>query len=57
MLLLAGQYDVGLPPANATRVRRVFPDAELVVQPGAGHYPWLDNPTAFTQAVTTFLGR
>ena len=57
VLLLAGQYDVGLPPKVATEYGALFPDAELVVQPGAGHYPWLDDPTAFTQTVATFLGR
>ncbi|MFD6184696.1 hypothetical protein [Streptomyces goshikiensis] len=35
----------------------VFPDAELTVPPGAGHYPWLDDAAAFAAAVTGFLGR
>ena len=29
---------------------------ELTVQPGAGHYPWLDDPTWFTAALLAFLG-
>jgi len=34
----------------------LFPRAELVVQPGAGHFPWLDDPDRFVRAVMAFLG-
>ncbi|WP_406045043.1 hypothetical protein OG799_11560 [Micromonospora sp. NBC_00898] len=27
----------------------------VTVLPGAGHYPWLDDPSAFRAAVDTFL--
>jgi pimeloyl-ACP methyl ester carboxylesterase len=57
VLLLAGQYDVGLPPSTATSYAGLFADAELTVQPGAGHYPWLDDPTSFTRTISTFLRR
>jgi pimeloyl-ACP methyl ester carboxylesterase len=33
----------------------LIPGADLVVQPGAGHYPWLDDAAAFTAAVAAFL--
>jgi pimeloyl-ACP methyl ester carboxylesterase len=33
----------------------LFPDATLVVQPGAGHFPWLDDPTRFTTTTAAFL--
>jgi pimeloyl-ACP methyl ester carboxylesterase len=33
----------------------LFPAAQLVVQPGAGHYPWLDDPDWFVPAVAAFL--
>jgi proline iminopeptidase len=36
---------------------RGVPDAILVVQPGAGHRPWLDDPERFVGLVTAFLGR
>jgi pimeloyl-ACP methyl ester carboxylesterase len=26
-----------------------------MTQPGAGHFPWVDDPAAFTAAVTAFL--
>jgi pimeloyl-ACP methyl ester carboxylesterase len=44
VLLLAGEYDVALPPPCAATYAGLFPGAELAVQPGAGHYPWLDDP-------------
>ncbi|MFD5828887.1 alpha/beta fold hydrolase [Lentzea sp. NPDC060358] len=50
-LLLAGELDVSLPPKRAQEYADLFPRARLVVQPGAGHYPWLDDPEAFAAAV------
>jgi pimeloyl-ACP methyl ester carboxylesterase len=55
VLLLAGEYDVALPPVRAAAYAALFGDAEVVVQPGAGHTPWLDDPAAFAQAVSDFL--
>jgi pimeloyl-ACP methyl ester carboxylesterase len=55
VLLLAGEYDVALPPACAAGYARLFRQAELAVQPGAGHVPWLDDPAWFTRAVVRFL--
>jgi len=37
--------------SRAAEYAALFPSAELVVQPGAGHYPWLDDPQAFVRAV------
>ena len=54
VLLLAGEYDVGLPPKRAAEFAAAFPAAELVVQPGGGHFPWLDDPAWFTRAVAAF---
>jgi pimeloyl-ACP methyl ester carboxylesterase len=33
----------------------LFAGATLVVQPGAGHYPWLDDADRFVAAVGAFL--
>lgn len=41
----------------AAPVADVFPHAEAVVQPGAGHYPWLDDPRWFVRRVAAFLGK
>jgi proline iminopeptidase len=56
VLVLAGEVDVNTPPRLAAELAGLFPDARLVVQPGAGHYPWLDDPGLFTSAVAGFLG-
>jgi pimeloyl-ACP methyl ester carboxylesterase len=57
VLLLAGEYDVALPPKAAARYAERFPRCELAVQPGAGHYPWIDDPTLFMRTLTKFLTR
>ncbi|WP_448621473.1 alpha/beta fold hydrolase [Geodermatophilus sp. URMC 65] len=51
VLLVAGEYDVALPPSRAAEYAALFPSAELVVQLGAGHFPWQDDPAAFVRAV------
>ncbi len=55
VLVLAGEVDLNTPPQIAAEVATLFPNARLIVQPGAGHYPWLDDPAWFTSAVTAFL--
>lgn len=56
VLLLTGEYDVGLPQRNAAEYAALFKRAELTVQPGAGHFPWLDDPAGFTRTLAAFLG-
>jgi len=55
VLLLAGELDAGPLPRVAAAVAELFADATLVVQPGAGHFPWLDDPAAFARTVEGFL--
>ncbi len=55
VLLLAGELDLWPTAASAAAAASLFPDVTLAVQPGAGHYPWLDDPAAFTTTVETFL--
>ncbi|WP_328430909.1 alpha/beta fold hydrolase [Streptomyces sp. NBC_00453] len=57
VLLLAGELDGGPRPGLVRAAAEVFADAECAVQPGAGHYPWLDDPEWFTGCVATFLDR
>lgn len=57
VLLLAGELDGGPCPGLVWAAAEVFADAECAVQPGAGHYPWLDDPEWFTGCVATFLDR
>ncbi|MFG3040876.1 alpha/beta fold hydrolase [Streptomyces sp. NPDC048330] len=55
VLVLAGEYDAGPTPAKAAEAAACFPHAELVVQPGASHFPWVDDPGAFLRPVAAFL--
>ncbi|OIJ95251.1 alpha/beta fold hydrolase [Streptomyces colonosanans] len=57
VLLLAGEVDPGAPPATITEFAELFPNAELLIQPGAGHYPWLDDAECFATATAGFLNR
>ncbi|MBD0746779.1 alpha/beta fold hydrolase [Streptomyces sp. CBMA152] len=55
VLILAGELDSGPLPRVAEAMAELLPGAELAVQPGAGHFPWLDDPAYFTRTVETFL--
>ncbi|MEU0335949.1 alpha/beta hydrolase [Streptomyces sp. NPDC006193] len=55
VLVYAGELDGGPCPALARRTAEAFPDAALTLQPGAGHYPWLDDPERFRDHVAAFL--
>lgn len=57
VLILAGEVDINSAPPVMAQYAGLFPNAELVVQPGAGHFPWLDDATAYTDALATFLKR
>jgi len=57
VLLLAGEFDVNSPPVAAAEFAALLPDATLVVQPGAGHSPWLDDADGFVATVTAFLAK
>jgi pimeloyl-ACP methyl ester carboxylesterase len=57
VLLVAGEYDVALPPKRAAEYAGRFRQAELAVQPGGGHFPWLDDPEWFVQTLAGFLRR
>jgi pimeloyl-ACP methyl ester carboxylesterase len=53
--VFAGEADIGPTPEFAAGAVRLFPGWSLAVQPGAGHFPWLDDPAWFTAAVGAFL--
>ena len=55
VLLVAGEYDVALPPTCAAEYAGLFGQAELAVQPGGGHVPWLDDPEWLVQTLAGFL--
>lgn len=54
VLLVAGEYDVALPPKRAADYAALFANAELVVLPRAGHFPWLDDAEALVATLTAF---
>ncbi len=56
VLVLAGEVDLNTIPSVAAEYAGLFPNAELVVQPGAGHFPWLDDAGRFVATTATFLG-
>ncbi|MGW7268828.1 alpha/beta fold hydrolase [Streptomyces sp. NPDC054842] len=57
VLLLTGEYDVNSPPGAVAELAALFPDALPAVQPGAGHYPWLDDAGRFVATTEGFLAR
>lgn len=55
VLVVAGEYDVSLPPKCAAEYAGLFPHGEVTVQPGGGHFPWLDDPESFVATLAGFL--
>jgi pimeloyl-ACP methyl ester carboxylesterase len=55
VLVVAGECDVALPPTCAAEYAGLFGQAELAVQPGGGHFPWLDDPQWLVQTLAGFL--
>jgi pimeloyl-ACP methyl ester carboxylesterase len=56
VLLYAGDLDPMVTPALVREAAPLFNEATVVVQPGAGHFPWIDDPAAFSAAIRSFLG-
>jgi pimeloyl-ACP methyl ester carboxylesterase len=56
VMMYVGQAEIGPTPELAAEAVGLFPGWELTVQPGGGHYPWLDDPAWFTARVLAFLG-
>jgi len=54
VLLYAGELDPTVPPADVQEAAPVFSDATVVVQPDAGHFPWVDGPAEFAAAIGSF---
>lgn len=56
VLVLHGEADV-MPAEMPRALADSIPDSELALIPGAGHFPWIENPAAFRAAIRTFLDR
>ncbi len=57
VLVISGELDGSPRPDSAAEVAALFPHGEHVVQAGAAHSPWLDDPEAFSRTVAEFLAR
>jgi pimeloyl-ACP methyl ester carboxylesterase len=55
VVVLAGALDSGNPVPAMEEVAAVFARADLVVQEGAGHFPWVDDPDRFASLLAPFL--
>jgi pimeloyl-ACP methyl ester carboxylesterase len=55
VLILHGAEDQLIPVAEAEAMAAALPSAKLVVVPGAGHLPNLEQPEIFNDAVREFL--
>jgi pimeloyl-ACP methyl ester carboxylesterase len=56
VMVYAGELEIGPTAELAAEMAALFPGWGLTVQPGAGHYPWLDDPASFTTRILDFLG-
>lgn len=54
-LILFGEHDKVVPPANAELLKQKIPNSRVEILPGAGHMFPIEVPDAAVQAVTTFL--
>ncbi|HET6922739.1 MAG TPA: alpha/beta fold hydrolase [Anaeromyxobacteraceae bacterium] len=55
-LVVCGREDVLTPPAESEKMAAAVKGAKLVVIPGAGHLPAIENGEALTRALADFLG-
>ena len=55
VLVLGGERDALTGVASVELVAGSFPRAQAAVLPGAGHFPWVDEPEAFRAVVSAFL--
>ena len=55
VLVVGGERDALTGVDSVAAVAASFPAAGTVVIPRAGHFPWVDEPASFVEAVRTFL--
>lgn len=55
VLIIHGANDQIIPVSEAEAMHKAIPDSQLVIIPGAGHLPNLEQPDIFNDAVIDFL--
>jgi proline iminopeptidase len=53
--ILLGELDPWPNSRGGEELAAAFPDAEVTVIPGAGHFPWVDDPASYVAAVMRAL--
>jgi proline iminopeptidase len=56
-LILVGKDDFVCPPSQAKIMHEGIPNSKLVVFERSGHFPYIEEPEAFFEAVRGWLGR
>jgi pimeloyl-ACP methyl ester carboxylesterase len=54
-LLVVGEHDIWPTRTAVGELAALLDKVELVVQPKAGHFPWVDDPASFAASVERFL--
>jgi proline iminopeptidase len=55
VLVIAGRHDAFTAWPQAERIAGRLPDAEVIVFENSAHFPWLDEPDAFFDAINEWL--
>ena len=55
LLLIWGEHDTLIPVAHGRATHGQLPDSRLEVFPGSGHFPQLDEPERFIDALADFI--
>lgn len=55
VLIMIGELDPAPGLAAGQALSELFVHADVVVQPGAGHFPWLDDPGRFATTLARFF--
>jgi len=55
LLLIVGENDRSIPPADAKRVQKLLPKAEIIIMPGLGHLAHEERPAAVVQLMEAFF--
>lgn len=55
VLLYGGELDTAPMPETLGPAARLFPNASVILQAGAAHFPWIDDAGSFSAAINSFL--